>query len=159
MFYDGKKHKYLWIPHEEIYTIINLNPLCKLCAFLYSAPQKLQEHLIQLRGEQSLLQNEIPVLHDIEGYDCVGILIYDDSKNLTYTYNKANHQHCFKEYSCNGTSWQVACGIYVALTIMPFLDLGSYTFSNVPKSLFHIIDKTLENLNFLILTCENRKCN
>ena len=154
IYFDGENRKYLWIPHEELYSMAKSNPYCKVCAFLYSAPQKAQEQAILSRKNEGLI-HEIPVLHDISGYDSVGILIYDEDKQLTYVYNKADHQECYKKYSVNGTCWQVACGVYTALTLIPYLELGGYTFSTIPADLFSVIDHTLEKIDFRIQTSKN----
>jgi len=149
---DGQKRKYLWTPHEELYLMALANPHCKLTAFLYSAAHKVQEHAILMRENKELLQIPIPTLHDISGYDRVGLLIYGKKMPLSYVYNETCHQECYKKYSVNGTSWQVACGVYSALKLIPYLKPGNHTFSNLETNLFSIVDETLEKLGFEIKT-------
>jgi len=151
LFVDGEVREYLWIPHEELFSMAQSNKNCALTAFLYCAPKNVQRHSIQSRKNKILQKSHIPVLHDIHGYDCVGILVCVDQE-LTYVYNKAIHQDCYRDFSVNGTCWQVACGIYVALTIMPYLKAGDYTVSSITSDVFHIIDSTLEKLGFNIET-------
>jgi len=149
---DGQKRKYLWTPHEELCLMAMANPHCKLAAFLYSCAHKVQEHAILLRKNKELLQTPIPTLHDISGCDRVGLLICSKNSPLSYIYNEACHQECYKKYSVNGTSWQVACGVYVALILIPYLKPGNHTFSNLDTKLFPVVDETLEKIGFEIKT-------
>ena len=151
---DGQNRKYLWTPHEELYLMAGANPYCELAAFLYSASTKVQEHALLLRKDKTLLQSPIPVLHDINGYDCVGLLICNKNGKLSYVYNKASHQECFKKYSVNGTCWQVACGVYAALKLLPYLKPGNHTFSNLDPEFFTVVDNALEQIGFEIETSE-----
>ena len=148
---QGKSRRFLVIPHDETFSMCRVNKNCLSACFLYQAPERIQEYF-QTRG-RSISENEIKsieTLHDIEGRDTVGVLYYEPGKPLRYAFNSACHQEKFALLNTNATCWQTACGIYTAIKLLPHLDNGAITMSDVAVSHDAIISGILNELGFLI---------
>lgn len=143
---DGE---YLWIPHEEVFSIGTGNPDCEFAGFLYCAPDFIQDLAIECRASGRVFP-EVPVCHDLRGRDTVGLLLTGEAGLSRYVYNTADHWECFNRYGINGTSWQVACGVCAGLYLISHLAPGSYTMSTLPDDCFSLIERCLDRLDFTI---------
>lgn len=97
--------------------------------------------------------HNIPVYHgDLDGEDTVGMLIYEvDGKCPYYVYNSASHQEKYKEYGINGTCWQTASGVYLALCYLKALPKGATcTLTDAAKQNPEFFEKELKRLHFEI---------
>ncbi|UQZ89846.1 hypothetical protein C4J81_11745 [Deltaproteobacteria bacterium Smac51] len=139
--------KYLWIPHEEIYSMGSSNDECQFAGYLYSAPEMIQSLAIECRKSGGKFP-DLPVRHRLKGSDTIGLLLLDESGGATYVYNRASHQQCYDSFQVNATCWQVACGIYSGLSVLDKLAPGNYTMSTIPQSLLGCIDTQLKMLGF-----------
>ncbi|MCL5036446.1 MAG: hypothetical protein M1269_04925 [Chloroflexi bacterium] len=155
---DGIKRIFHLIPHEELISIGDSNRYCELCAFFYQPPLSIQEfikdNLYNINFQK--VKNILPPTSEIFGEDTVGIIIDSGNKHLSYHFNKASHSECIRTFKdrdnkgVNATSWQVACGIFVALELISFVDPGIYTMSNLATKFSSQIEKILSELNFYI---------
>ena len=148
---QGKSRRFLVIPHDETFSMCRVNKNCLSACFLYQAPERIQEYF-QERGA-AISESEIKsieTLHDIEGSDTVGVLYYEPGKPLRYAFNSACHQEKYALLKTNATCWQTACGIYTALKLLPHLDNGATTMSDVAVSHDAIISGILNELGFVI---------
>lgn len=126
------------MPHEEVYT------LCRLFdmegGFLY----KVNEHTTQLirdnlENVDELWNKEMKVLnpadHPLSGEDMVGVLlVYKDKER--FIYNTLENSVIFEKYQTNATYFQVACGIYAALSTL-LLD-------ELPKGIYYVDELLLK---------------
>ena len=140
---------YLWVPHEELFSIAANNPDCEFAGYLYSAPNLIQDLAIECRASGRDFP-ELPVHHDLRGCDTVGLLLTGETEPSRYVYNTADHQQCFRCFGINGTAWQVACGVCAGLYLTPRLPSGSYTMSTLPEDYLPLVEHCLERLDFII---------
>jgi homospermidine synthase len=120
------------MPHEEVYT------LCRLFnmegGFLY----KVNDHTTKLirdnlENAENLWRFQMKVLdpaeEPLEGEDLVGVLlVYEDKER--FIYNTLKNKDIYDKYQTNATYFQVACGLYAALSTL-FLD-------NLPHGVFYV---------------------
>lgn len=138
----GKKHFYgCLMPHEEVYT------LCKLYnmegGFLY----KVNDHTTELIRSNlddvaKLWEYDMKVLDPLEaalkGEDLVGVLlVYKDRER--YMYNVLSNESIFSKYKTNATYFQVACGLYAALSVL--------LMDQIPKGVYYVDDLLLKTNN------------
>jgi homospermidine synthase len=137
----GKKQFFgCLMPHEEVYTLGKLYDMES--AFLY----KVNDHTTKiirshLDDTDVLWDFEMKVLDPLEapltGEDLVGVLlVYQDKER--YIYNVLDNESIFAQYKTNATYFQVACGIYAALSVL-LLD-------QIPKGVYYV-DELLLNTN------------
>lgn len=120
------------MPHEEVYT------LCQLFnvegGFLY----KVNDHTTELIRENldnvdSIWDFDMQVLDPnvapLEGEDLIGVLLVFEDKEV-YIYNTMRNEDIFKKYKTNATYFQVACGIYAALSVLLLED--------IPKGVYYV---------------------
>lgn len=118
------------MPHEEVYTLgkaLNLES-----GFLY----KVNDHTTELirsnmADVDKLWDFEMKVLDpmeaELEGEDLCGVLlVYKDKEK--YMYNVLSNEEVFSKYKVNATYFQVACGLYAALSVLLLDDIpnGAY---------------------------------
>ena len=153
----GKPHEFVMIPHEEIFSMIRLEPKCLGACFLYQAPVSIQNFL--LKNDRNVPEEEIreiPTLHDVKGIDSVGMLFYDFGDNLVYCRNAGDHAKRFKQFGVNATCWQTACGIYTAMKLLPIMKKGQIaTMSDASVMFPNEIDAILKSLDFTVDRIEN----
>ena len=140
---------YLWVPHEELFSIAANNPDCEFAGYLYSAPNLIQDLAIECRASGRDFP-EVPVRHDLRGCDTIGLLLTGETEPSRYVYNTAYHQQCYRRFGINGTAWQVACGVCAGLYLAPRLAPGSYTMSTLPENYLPLVEHCLERLDFII---------
>lgn len=127
--------------HEEVYT------LCKLFdmegGFLY----KVNDHTTNLIRSHlddvdKLWDFEMKVLDPqdapLTGEDLVGVLLVYPNKER-YMYNVLSNEAIFSKYKTNATYFQVACGVYAALSVL-LLD-------QMPKGAFYVDELLLKTEN------------
>ncbi|MFB5283337.1 S-adenosylmethionine decarboxylase related protein [Peribacillus sp. Hz7] len=129
------------MPHEEVYTLGQLYNMES--GFLY----KVNDHTTELiRSKldhvQQLWDHEMKVLDPLEapleGEDLVGVLlVYPDRER--YMYNVTDNHSIYSKYKTNATYFQVACGIYSALTVL-LLD-------SIPKGVYYVDELLLKTNN------------
>jgi hypothetical protein len=159
---DGIVRRFNLVPHEEVISMGQSNDMCKVCAFLYQPPVAIQSFLRQNRYTIDLIDiKQVPTPTDgICGTDTIGMLIHSDDDFLTYHFNCASHLTYSRNFrdrdnkGVNATNWQVACGVYVGIEILPYVKPGVYTMSDLAKTLSSRIERELADLGFLI---ENRE--
>ena len=118
------------VPHEEV---ISLGSIYEFeSGFIY----RINEHTTNLIKENiddldSLWENPMELLdpskYNLLGDDLVGVLLVYDDKEV-YMYNISNNENIYKEYNINATYFQVACGIYGALSsiLLDEIPIGIY---------------------------------
>lgn len=108
------------MPHEEVYTLSQLYDFES--GFVY----KVNDHTTELIRENlenvdSIWDFEMQVLDPhkapLDGEDLIGVLLVYPDKEV-YLYNSMSNDIIFKEYKTNATYFQVACGIYAALSVL-----------------------------------------
>jgi hypothetical protein len=158
---DGISFDFNVIPHEEVGMMSDATPQCQACAFLYSAPQRVREAFrrhYHAHGA-SLTAADLAAIavpgEGLSGHDTIGMLYAGlDETPLDYYYNSASHRACALAYQdgtgrgINATSWQVACGVVVALRLLAKLSPGSYGVSDVAVPCRSEIVETLALLGF-----------
>jgi len=78
-----------------------------------------------------------PLESPLTGEDLVGVLmVYQDKER--YIYNVLENEKIFAQYKTNATYFQVACGIYAAVSVL-LLD-------QIPKGVYYV-DELLLNTN------------
>jgi len=126
------------MPHEEVLT------LGKLYDAEFGFIYRVNEHTIQLirrnlDNTDSLWDNPMKVLDpseaELEGQDLVGVLLVYNDKEY-YMYNVLNNKDIFSQYKVNATYFQVACGIYGALSTV-LLD-------DIPKGIYYVDELLLK---------------
>ncbi len=152
---ENQKRKYLIIPHEEVFSIQRLNPLCDASMFIYQAPVGMQEYL--LNNELNVDQvKSLKTLMDVVGTENVGMLIYDYSDNLVYYHNTVSHEDIFKEFNTNATCWQTACGVYLGMEMIEVVEDGTVaTVSDLSIKYPDEINAVLKKINFVIQKTEH----
>ncbi len=153
---DGVERTFHLIPHEEIAVMSSSQEHCQLCAFLYQAPLAMERFLkINWGRMDAQALKKIPTPGDgLVGHDNIGMLISDEGKKLVYYYNRGDHAACSNYYhdregrGINATSWQVACGVYVALKILPLLPPRVYCMTDLAAKYSDYIERGLSELNF-----------
>ena len=81
-----------------------------------------------------------PALEELEGEDLVGVLlVYEDKEK--FMYNVLSNKEVFNKYKVNATYYQVACGIYGAISTL-LLD-------NLPQGIYYVDELLLKtNTNY-----------
>jgi hypothetical protein len=152
---EDKERKYLVIPHEEVFSIQRLSPLCDASLFIYQAPVSIQEYLLNNKISEAQLKS-LKTEMDVTGTEKVGILMYDYSDNLVYYYNAVSHQEKFAEFNTNATCWQTACGVYLGMEMIEVVEDGTVaTVSDLSVKYPDQIDAVLKKLDFVIDTTEH----
>ena len=129
------------MPHEEVFTMGKLYDMEG--GFLY----KINDHTTELiRANIDDLEKiwdfEMKVLDPLdaplEGEDLAGVLfVYQDKER--YMYNVLSNDSIFAQYKTNATYFQVACGIYAALSVM--------LFDQIPKGAYYVDELLLKTTN------------
>lgn len=149
--YNGVLHQYKLIPHEETISIVNRNENCLGSCFLYQAPIGLQTYFNDHHDLSEKEVHNIPVYHGgLTGDDTVGMLIYEvDGEQPYYIYNTASHETKFEQYGINGTCWQTASGVYLALEYIKHLPKGATcTLTDAAKKNPEYFARELRRLHF-----------
>lgn len=128
------------MPHEEVYT------LCKLFDMEGGFFYKINDHTTNLIRENLDNVNKIwdfdmnvldPQDAPLDGEDLVGVLlVYPDKER--YMYNVLSNDTIFAKYKTNATYFQVACGMYAALSVL--------LNDAIPKGVYYV-DELLQNTN------------
>lgn len=141
-------------PHDELYSIAKFNELCRGAAFIFHAPDNLQRfaHDNPVPTPEIWKKvSEIPVYDDLKGEERVGVIFYDGTDNLSYVENRVKHADCYKKIGRNATSWQTACGVYIAIQLLPDIQEGTrLTFSQATDIYKDKIGEILRKLDFKI---------
>ena len=129
------------MPHEEVFTMGKLYDMEG--GFLY----KINDHTTELIRSNiddldKIWDFEMKVLDPLdaplEGEDLAGVLlVYQDKER--YMYNVLSNDSIFAQYKTNATYFQVACGIYAALSVM-LLD-------QIPKGAYYVDELLLKTTN------------
>ena len=143
-------------PHEEIFNIQRRDPLCRGSAFIYHAPENLQNYVLENREKkEAAFMSSIPVKHDLSGTETVGVLIYDGTDNVRYIANRCDHRTCYLQYGYNATCYQTACGVYIGLRLLGQVPEGSsLTFTRACQMYYNEISQLLNSLDFKIETMD-----
>ncbi len=147
----GTKREFLLIPHEEVFSLCRKSKTCLASAFLYQAPPAIQNYLLQNGKNITEAQSrELPSLYDVEGNETVGMLFYvPDEENVRYVYNCISHEEIYAKYATNGTCWQTALGVYLALHLRKHLPKHCVaTVSDVASEYQSIIGEFLQEVHF-----------
>ncbi|KIL36612.1 S-adenosylmethionine decarboxylase related protein [Cohnella kolymensis] len=106
------------MPHEEVMTMGKMWD-CEI-GFIYRVSEATTEviraHLddtdVLWDWKQQIIE---PSVSDVEGQDLVGVLmVYENEEK--YMYNTLSSRDIFPKYRTNATYFQVACGVYAALS-------------------------------------------
>lgn len=152
---ENQKREYLLIPHEEVFSIQRLSPLCDASMFIYQAPVSIQEYLLQNKISEEEAK-QLKTQMDVTGTENVGVLIHDESDNLVYYHNTVSHEEIFKEFNTNATCWQTACGVYLGMEMIEVVEEGTVaTVSDLSIKYPHEIDAVLKKIRFKIDTTEH----
>ncbi|MCM3789336.1 saccharopine dehydrogenase NADP-binding domain-containing protein [Domibacillus indicus] len=129
------------MPHEEVYTLGKLFNMES--GFLY----KVNDHTTELIRSNlddvdKLWEHDMKVLDPLEatlkGKDLVGVLlVYKDRER--YMYNVLSNKTISSKYKTNATYFQVACGLYAALSVL-LLD-------PIPKGVYYVDELLLKTNN------------
>jgi len=81
-----------------------------------------------------------PAIEELEGEDLVGVLlVYKDKEK--FMYNVLSNKDVFNKYKVNATYFQVACGIYAAIS--------SLLLDNLPQGIYYVDELLLKtNTNY-----------
>ncbi|RRN69483.1 S-adenosylmethionine decarboxylase related protein [Peribacillus simplex] len=129
------------MPHEEVYSLGKLYDMEG--GFLY----KVNDHTTELIRSKlddvdQLWDHEMEVLDpledELEGEDLVGVLIVYQEKEH-YMYNVLENGEIFSKYKTNATYFQVACGIYAALSVL--------LMDRIPKGVYYVDELLLKTNN------------
>lgn len=129
------------MPHEEVYSLGKLYDMEG--GFLY----KVNDHTTELIRSKlddvdQLWDHEMKVLDpledELEGEDLVGVLIVYQEKEH-YMYNVLENGEIFSKYKTNATYFQVACGIYAALSVL--------LMDRIPKGVYYVDELLLKTNN------------
>lgn len=136
-----KKFHGCLMPHEEVYTLGKLFNMEG--GFLY----KVNDHTTKLIRSNlddvdKLWEYEMKVLDPqdavLKGEDLVGVLlVYKDKER--YMYNVATNKEIFAKYKTNATYFQVACGLYAALSVL--------LLNPIPKGVYYVDELLLQTKN------------
>lgn len=146
---DGE-YKYCVTYHEEVFSIVDENPYCEGSAFIFHAPENLMRYALDNVGDLTYPGvAEIPTKNDLDGNESVGVIFYDGSDNIRYVVNRADHRACYEKFGFNATSWQTACGVYIAMCLAGTVEKGqSLTFSRAAYKYKDQILEILKKLDF-----------
>lgn len=144
--------------HDETAYMTECNPSCAGAVFLYCAPCGMKRITPGAGDVPAVPLENVPVLHDLSGSEYVGVAFYDGTENVRTAVCRADHAETFAKYGCNGTCWQVACGLHAGLKLLDVLRPGeSYTVSSamaVPELRAKLLESIKETgLGFSL--CDN----
>ncbi|MBO7721571.1 MAG: hypothetical protein J6T01_04100 [Kiritimatiellae bacterium] len=106
------------VVHDETAYMTLADANCRGAVFLYSAPAALKEYFSSHPGLSPAERAAVPVVHDLEGGETVGVAFYDGSENVRCVFNHADHARVFSRLGVNGTCWQTACGAYAGMKLL-----------------------------------------
>lgn len=125
--------------YEEVYTLGNLFNM--ETGFIYQVNDHTTELIksnlddVDVLWDMKVLD---PIEEELDGEDLVGVLlVYPDQEY--YMYNVLRNQDILKKYKTNATYFQVAYGIYAALSVL-LLD-------SIPKGTYYVDELLLETQN------------
>lgn len=127
--------------HEEVYT------LCKLFDMEGGFIYKVNDHTTNvirthIDDVDKLWDFKMKVLDPrdapLDGEDLVGVLLVYSNKER-YMYNVMSNEVIFSKYKTNATYFQVACGVYAALSVL-LLD-------SLPKGAYYVDELLLKTKN------------
>jgi len=131
------------MPHEEAITLGKLFDM--ETGFIYKTNDHTSELIrANLDHIDDLWQWDMevldPALEELEGEDLVGVLlVYEDKEK--FMYNVLSNKEVFNKYKVNATYFQVACGIYGAISTL-LLD-------NLPQGIYYVDELLLKtNTNY-----------
>lgn len=135
----GEKEFYgCLMPHEEVLSLGSLYDM--ECGFIY----KVNDHTTKIIRDNIDNLDDLwdapmkvldPLEYPLKGEDLVGVLLVYDDKEI-YMYNVLSNKEVFDKYKVNATYFQVACGLYGAISTI-LLD-------NTPKGIYYV-DELLLN--------------
>lgn len=81
---DGRERRYLFVPHEELYSMMNSDENCEGCGYLFQMVPTLQTYCLE-HGRNMKLEEvrRIPVLRHCQGEDKVGMLFWEVNEDGT----------------------------------------------------------------------------
>ena len=121
----GREFDFSVTVHDETGYMVTSDPNCRGAVFLYAAPRVISEHFRALLAAGRELEEGVPVLHDLKGEECVGVAFYDGTDaSIRYVMNRGDHAKAFRSFGCNGTCWQVACGVYAGMRLLGLVGKG-----------------------------------
>jgi homospermidine synthase len=129
------------MPHEEVYTLGKLFNMES--GFLYKVNDHTTELIRSNLGDvDALWDYEMKVLDPcdavLKGEDLVGVLlVYKDREQ--YMYNVLSNKDVFSKFKTSATYFQVACGVYAALSVL-LLDA-------IPKGVYYVDELLLNTQN------------
>lgn len=137
---NGEDHEYLFIEHEELYSMLFSDPNCKGVGYLYQSPMKLQRYCLNLGRENLTLESvqEIPVLANVKGKDKVGIFFWELNPDGTlgkrnyWVYNETDNEWAWKNWGENSICWQTATGAWIAYKLIGKIEKGhAYSMTDI----------------------------
>ena len=121
----GREFDFSVTVHDETGYMVASDPNCRGAVFLYAAPRVISEHFRALLAAGRELEEGVPVLHDLKGEERVGVAFYDGTDaSIRYVMNRGDHAKAFRAFGCNGTCWQVACGVYAGMSLLGLVGKG-----------------------------------
>ncbi|MEC1178651.1 S-adenosylmethionine decarboxylase related protein [Metasolibacillus meyeri] len=128
------------VPHEEVLSLgklydIELGFIYKFCDYT----SEFIKYMVSEKSDFSKINCKVidPMDAEVEGSDLVGVLlVYKDRER--YMYNVTTNKEAFSKYQVSATYFQVACGIYGALS--------SVILDDLPQGIFYV-DELILNTN------------
>lgn len=122
---DGMERRYVFVPHEEIYSMMNSDENCEGCGYLFQMVPALQQYCLD-HGKNMKLEEvrRIPVLRHCQGEDKVGMLFWEMNADGTladrnyWIYNRTANEETWQRYGENSVCWQTASGLWVAYKLL-----------------------------------------
>ncbi len=122
---DGRERRYVFVPHEEIYSMMNSDDLCEGSGYLFQMVPTLQHYCLE-HGKNMTLEEvrQIPVLRHCQGEDKVGMLFWELNDDGTladrhyWIYNRTTNEDTWQRYGENSVCWQTAAGIWIAYKLL-----------------------------------------
>lgn len=122
---DGRTRRYIFVPHEELYSMMNSDENCEGCGYLFQMVPTLQTYCLEHGRDMQLEEvRKIPVLRHCQGEDKVGMLFWEVNEDGTladrnyWMYNRTPNEETWQRYGENSVCWQTATGLWVAYKLL-----------------------------------------
>lgn len=151
---DGRTRRYIFVPHEELYSMMNSDPNCLGCGYLFQMVPTLQAYCLEHGGDMRLDDvRKIPVLRHCQGEDKVGMLFWQLNEDGTladrnyWMYNRTTNEDAWHRYGENSVCWQTATGIWIAYKLLDRVSADhAHTMTELSAEHSKYIDELLEQI-------------
>lgn len=151
---DGQTRRYIFVPHEELYSMMNSSENCMGCGYLFQMVPSLQAYCLE-HGKNMKLEEvrKIPVLRHCKGEDKVGMLFWELNEDGTlagrnyWVYNRTANEETWQRYGENSVCWQTATGLWVAYRLLNRVSTDhAHTMTELSAEHGKYIDELLEQI-------------